>query len=109
MRIAKAVAAMIVLSICLTACGRNQERTLYADDNVVVTRSGSLTSVLDAYSGKEYYYTTHRIKRRTADAGAYTAKTLTETDDLFIQSAHGILILTIKDTLKTIVIPAKSH
>ena len=109
MRIAKAVAAVIVLSIFLTACGKPEAKVLYADEHIRVTRSEGITSVYDVQEGQTYRYRTRRVKRNREDAEAHRAKTLTETPDLYVQTAKGIIVITVKKDLKTIIIPAKSH
>ncbi len=110
MRIAKAVAAVIVLSIFLTACGKPEAKVLYADEHIRVTRSEGITSVYDVQEGQTYRYRTRRVKRSRDATEAHTAQTLTETPDIYVQTAKGILIITIKDSLETIVVPVtKSH
>ena len=109
MRIAKAIAALIALFIFLTACGRNQERTIYADERITINRVGRSITVTENEGGRSYTYAVRRVKRNREDAEAHRAQTLTETPDIYVQTAKGIIVITVKKDLKTIIIPAKSH
>lgn len=106
--------AAVVVIVCALIAGTAQAahylyrqeqepRTLYHDAYLTVERTGRRTSIYDGISGREYTYTMKRARRTTDANTAHRARTSTDTDTLTIQTAQGVLIVTVKGTGDTLI------
>ena len=95
----RTVACMVLIALVLTACGR---RVIYHDNALTVSRQGRNTTITTA-EGKEYHYTTVRVKRQP-DA---VMKTLTDTDDMKVLTAHNIILIVEKSPEKYVTIRSR--
>lgn len=92
------ISALLLIAFCatLTACGKHEPVTLYADDLLSVTRSGDSVSVFDKAEGRTYTFTTRRV-RRSRNA-VEQGKNSIETKSTTIYPAGGLLVIVEKDS-----------
>ncbi len=93
----KRLACIILAAACmLTGCSRQQEKTLYQDSAVTVTRENGTLCVKDNSAGQTYTVQARRVKR-DPDA-VKTEKTVAQSDTLKIETVFDIVrIIEVQD------------
>lgn len=104
----KAVAVLLALTMAvfaLTGCTKSEADilTLYDANGLKIKREGAQTRIYDLEGDAEYTFTTHRVKKNTAEP-VKAAQTTADTDTITIQTVHGLIIVTSKATGETIYI-----
>lgn len=96
MRKLVAIFAVAVLVFMLAACGKTADPvTLYDANGITVTRQGANVTVLANGSGKEYHFTTRRVKSRSETAKQ--AQNAVDDGSLHIECAFNILRIAFYD------------
>ena len=92
------ISLLLLIAFCtlLTACGKHESVTLYADDLLSVTRSGDSVSVFDRAEGKTYTFTTQRVRRNKN--AVEQGKNGVETKNAMIYPAGSVMVIVEKDS-----------
>ncbi|MBR4824791.1 MAG: hypothetical protein IKZ86_08320 [Spirochaetaceae bacterium] len=104
----KVFALMLALTMAvfaLTGCtnSKGEVLTLYDANGLKIEREGAQTRIYDLEGDAEYTFTTHRVKKSTAEP-VTAAQTTADTDTITIQTVHGLIIVTSKATGTTLYI-----
>lgn len=104
----KVFALMLALTMAvfaLTGCtnSKGEVLTLYDANGLKIEREGAQTRIYDLEGDAEYTFTTHRVKKSTAEP-VKAAQTTADTDTITIQTVHGLIIVTSKATGTTLYI-----
>lgn len=105
----KAAALILALAalFSLTGCAKTGGKvvTLYSTEALKIEREGAETRIFDLAGKAEYTFTSRRVKATNgAAANIGVAKTTADTDTVTIQTVHGLIIVTVKSTGKTLYI-----
>lgn len=97
--------ALVMAVFALTGCTKSEGDilTLYDANGLKIERQGAQTRIYDLESDAEYTFTTHRVKKSTAEP-VKAAQTTTDTATITIQTVHGLIIVTSKTTGTTLYI-----
>lgn len=90
-----AIFAVVVLVFTFAACGKTDPVTLYDANGIVVTHQGANITVRDDGNGREYHFTTRRVKSRSETAKQ--AQTAVDDGNLHIECAFNILRIAFYD------------
>ena len=97
--------ALVMAVFALTGCtnSKGDILTLYDANGLKIEREGVQTRIYDLEGDAEYIFTTHRVRKSTAEP-VKEAQTTADTDTITIQTVHGLIIVTSKATGETIYI-----
>ena len=97
--------ALVMAVFALTGCTKTTSEvlTLYDSTGLKIERQGAETRIYDLEGEAEYTFTSHRVKKSAAEP-VKEAQTTTDTDTITIQTVHGLIIVTLKDTGTTLYI-----
>lgn len=92
------ISILLLIAFCalLTACGKHEPVTLYADDLLSVTRSGNSVYVFGKAEGMTYTFTTRRVRRNKN--AVEQGKNSVETKSATLYPAGGLLVIVEKDS-----------
>lgn len=99
--------ALAAALFSLTGCAKTGGKvvTLYNTDALRIEREGAETRIFDLDGGAEYTFTTRRVRTEKGKAAQIgTAKTAADTETITIQTAQGVIVVTVKDTGETLYI-----
>ena len=99
------ILALVMALFALTGCTKTQQGTytLYEANGLKIEREGIETRIYDLEGEAEYTFTSHRVKKSTAEP-VQAAQITADTDTITIQTVHGLIIVTSKATGTTIYI-----
>ena len=106
-RAAALLLALVMALFALTGCTKTAPATitLYDTESLYIERQGAETRVYDRVGGADYTFTSHRVRAAKGTAAQISeAKTTADTDTIKIQTVHGLIIVTVKDTGTTLYI-----
>lgn len=95
--------ALVMAVFALTGCTKSEGDilTLYNSNGLKIEREGAQTRIYDLEGDAEYTFTSHRVRKGTAEP-VQAAQTTTDTDTVTIQTVHGLIIVTEKATGSTL-------
>lgn len=99
--------ALVMALFALTGCtnDKGEVLTLYDANGLKIEREGVETRIYDLEGEAEYTFTSHRVRAAKGTAAQISeAKTTADTDTITIQTVHGLIIVTLKDTGTTLYI-----
>lgn len=99
--------ALVMALFALTGCTNDAGKvfTLYDGNGLKIEREGVETRIYDLEGEAEYTFTSHRVRAAKGTAAQISeAKTTADTDTITIQTVHGLIIVTLKDTGTTLYI-----
>lgn len=99
--------ALVMAVFALTGCTKTTSEvlTLYDSTGLKIERQGAETRIYDLEGEAEYTFTSHRVRAAKGTAAQISeAKTTADTDTITIQTVHGLIIVTLKDTGTTLYI-----
>ena len=99
------ILALVMALFALTGCTKTggEVLTLYDANGLKIEREGAQTRIYDLEGEAEYPFTSHRVKKSTAEP-VQAAQITADTDTITIQTVHGLIIVTSKATGTTIYI-----
>lgn len=103
-KILAALISVFLLAATVAGCAA-APATVYESDSLRIITAGRNTTIKDLATGKEYHYAEKRVKKSGTGSAAQEAQTNTDTATITIQTAGRCIIVTEKQTGKTIVLP----
>lgn len=99
--------ALVMALFALTGCtnDKGEVLTLYDANGLKIEREGVETRIYDLEGEAQYTFTSHRVRAAQGTAAQISeAKTTADTDTITIQTVHGLIIVTLKETGTTLYI-----
>lgn len=98
-----AIILLLCLFLLVLAGCMNRERTLFADDQLTVTRKGHHITITVDNADKEYHFTVNRTRTHFQDDDA-TSRVMVDDDHITVKSVVNGLAITEKQAGKTVTI-----